>query len=350
MRNTKWTKFDAWEDDDWEVQADKAAASGQQPASDPDAPSLTREEREAQHHEANRRLWESAETPTYHPIIANPYTTTTTTTSSSSSPAIVVASPFSNPVTIIKKLDSRDGGGELDRNRKAKVSREETLANLEERRRNYDRRRAELFANNNNSNNNNNAMSTTTTTAPGSSNPSSGTSTPSAPVTPPPLSLSGPQHHQGNGGLGSQQQQQQQRGRGRGRGGGGGGGNGAGGYRHHQHQQQLQQQQQHPYQQQQQKQYESRGGGGGGGGVSDVSERPGSQSSGRGLYDPNYAPKPPGSQAAERRGANVTGFASGRSSTPRDDGQQSQVIRTPRGPDGSGRGFAARRGGGGAKG
>lgn len=65
--------------------------------------------------------------------------------------------------------------------------------------------------------------------------------------------------------------------------------------------------------------------------------RPGSQSSNKELFDPNYTPKP-GVSIQKRNGE---GSRSGRS-TPRDE---DQVIRVPRGPDGSGKGFGANRGG-----
>lgn len=48
---------DAWEDD-WEAQADKAAAQGT-PSPEPSAP-LSKKERLAQHAELNRRIWETA--------------------------------------------------------------------------------------------------------------------------------------------------------------------------------------------------------------------------------------------------------------------------------------------------
>ncbi|KAF4621570.1 hypothetical protein G7Y89_g14516 [Cudoniella acicularis] len=66
--------------------------------------------------------------------------------------------------------------------------------------------------------------------------------------------------------------------------------------------------------------------------------RPGSQSGPKELYDPNYTPKP-GVSIQKRNGENSQ---SGRS-TPRDD---DQIIRAPKGPDGSGRGgFGFARGG-----
>lgn len=50
---------DAWDDDDWEVHADRAA---KEPAPDPEppAPSMTRAERLAKHAEEQRKLWELA--------------------------------------------------------------------------------------------------------------------------------------------------------------------------------------------------------------------------------------------------------------------------------------------------
>ena len=69
------------------------------------------------------------------------------------------------------------------------------------------------------------------------------------------------------------------------------------------------------------------------------SRRPDSQSGTRELYDPNYTPKP-GSLTTPRRGQEASSL--GRSA-PREE----QIIRAPRGPDGSGSGgFGfARRGG-----
>ena len=67
--------------------------------------------------------------------------------------------------------------------------------------------------------------------------------------------------------------------------------------------------------------------------------RPDSQSGTRELFDPNYTPKP-GSVTLQKRG---TETSSGHI-TPRAD---EQVIRAPKGPDGSGRGgfgFANRGG------
>lgn len=80
-------------------------------------------------------------------------------------------------------------------------------------------------------------------------------------------------------------------------------------------------------------------GGGNGGGVTLESRRPDSQSGSKELFDPNYTQKP-GTNAQKR---NTDASRSGKS-TPR---EEDQIIRTPKGPDGSGRGgFGfARRGG-----
>lgn len=71
---------DAWEDDDWEAQADKAAVEGTSGEPEEPAPRLTKAERRAQHAELNRRLWESAyvpytrtSTPFQPPLMTLPY-------------------------------------------------------------------------------------------------------------------------------------------------------------------------------------------------------------------------------------------------------------------------------------
>lgn len=47
----------AWDDDDWEAQADTSDSKQSQAAPQPN---LSRQQRMQQHAEANRRLWESA--------------------------------------------------------------------------------------------------------------------------------------------------------------------------------------------------------------------------------------------------------------------------------------------------
>ncbi|KAI1820390.1 hypothetical protein F4861DRAFT_69774 [Xylaria intraflava] len=53
---------DAWDDDDWEVKADRVASSSQELHEEPQAP-MTKAERLAQHAESNKKLWQSAEAP-----------------------------------------------------------------------------------------------------------------------------------------------------------------------------------------------------------------------------------------------------------------------------------------------
>lgn len=56
---SKYSVPNAWDDDDWEAQADRLAAAPVPQEVAPEPP-LTRKERLAQHTEANRKLWESA--------------------------------------------------------------------------------------------------------------------------------------------------------------------------------------------------------------------------------------------------------------------------------------------------
>lgn len=50
---------DAWDDDDWEVQADRADKEPSQSQSAPEKP-MTKAERIAKHKEEQRMIWESA--------------------------------------------------------------------------------------------------------------------------------------------------------------------------------------------------------------------------------------------------------------------------------------------------
>ncbi|KAI1400317.1 hypothetical protein F4819DRAFT_378954 [Hypoxylon fuscum] len=265
---------DAWEDDDWEVQADKADEPElQQPQSQSQSqpqpqPTLSKAERMAQHAESNRKLWESAEAPaeTFHYLAAR------------SDPPL--ATGFKPAVKVLSRKPAQQqgtgGGGADDDEDEAKkapqLTPEEIVAKQqrerEERQRRYDEARAKIFGTN--------------------SNPSSGASTPGA-VTP-------PRSADGRGP------------RGRGRGGRGGGvGVGGGGHRHNESRGERDRDSSH-------------------------TPRPGSQSGGRELYDPNYALKP--SLQLERRGN-----SNDRRSTPNPNSrEEDQVIRAPRGPDGSGRG------------
>ncbi|KAI0889410.1 uncharacterized protein GGS22DRAFT_70783 [Annulohypoxylon maeteangense] len=257
---------DAWEDDDWEVQADKAAAvedEEPEPQQQQQQPQLSRAERLAQHAESNRKLWESAEAPaeTFHYL------------ASRSDPPL--ATGFKPAVKVLSRKPLQDAGDldEEDGKKTPQLTPEEIQAKQQrerdEKQRRYDEARAKIFG----------------------SNQSSGTSTPGA-VTP-------PRSADGRGP------------RGRGRGGRGGGG----GHRHNESRGDRDRERER-----------------------DNTQRPSSQSgggSGRELYDPNCSPKP-GFQV-ERRGNNYNndgGAPLSRRPTP----QEEQVIRAPRGPDGSGRG------------
>ncbi|KAI1761524.1 hypothetical protein GGR53DRAFT_22156 [Hypoxylon sp. FL1150] len=255
---------DAWEDDDWETQADKAAT--EEPDVQPSSPQpaiMSRAERLAQHAESNRKIWESAEAPreTFHYLAAR------------SDPPL--ATGFKPAVKLLsrKPAGAANDNDEDDTPKAPQLTPEEIQAKQqrerEEKQRRYDEARAKIF---------------------GASDPSSGTSTPGA-VTPPRSADGRGPRGRGNRG---------------GRGGGGGG-------RHQRN--------------------DSRGDRGRDGNSNNNGgygpQRPNSQPGGGGreLYDPNYAARP---------GFQSRGNSADRRPTPREEDQQ--VIRSPRGPDGSGRG------------
>ncbi|KAF6808131.1 hypothetical protein CSOJ01_07737 [Colletotrichum sojae] len=282
---------DAW-DDDWETQADrldKQAQSQPEPLS-----SLSKAERLARHAESNRKLWEQAYVPSYHPSMPSLAPLRLPNRDSpaplpflESQPSVPLVAGFKpqvkvlsrkpapqmiarrDPVTGLSQLSLADEDAEDDKvEKKPQLTPEEIRAKQqrerEEKQRRYDEARAKIF---------------------GESNPSSGTSSPGT-VTPPRV---------GNeGGRGNN------RGRGRGRG---------GGYRGN------------PNRQEDGRRTGSR---------PDAGR---SSETGRELYDPSYSSR--GGPSLQRRGD--SGHQSGRS-TPRDDDQPRQAIRSPRGPDGSGRG------------
>ncbi|KAI2472096.1 hypothetical protein F4781DRAFT_29663 [Annulohypoxylon bovei var. microspora] len=148
---------DAWEDDDWEVQADKAAvAEDEDPEPQQQQPTLTKAERLAQHAESNRKLWESAEAPA----------DTFNYLASRSDPPL--ATGFKPAVKVLSRkplLDNADADEEDDK-KAPQLTPEEMQAKQQrerdEKQRRYDEARAKIFG----------------------SNQSSGTSTPGA-VTPP---------------------------------------------------------------------------------------------------------------------------------------------------------------------
>ncbi|KAI1631467.1 hypothetical protein F4809DRAFT_165364 [Biscogniauxia mediterranea] len=290
---------DAWEDDDWEAQADKAATTGESEPATESQVKLSKKERLAQHAELNRKLWESAESPppNFHylasrsdPPLASTFKPAVTVLSRRPTPQLATRRPDdpNNPNAAAARDDDDDDDDENPK--KVQLSPEEIrakqLREREEKQRRYDEARAKIFGTSNTGSGGGGSGGAGASVA--ASNPSSGTSTPGT-VTPPRPSGDG----------------RGQRGRGRGRG---------GGYRYNS---------------------ENRGDR-----DRDGNQRPGSQSggSGRELYDPNFSPKP-GFQLERRGGGSSGGVPLSGRSTPRDD---DQVIRTPRGPDGSTRGFAPR--------
>ncbi|GJN68445.1 SUZ domain-containing protein [Purpureocillium lilacinum] len=279
---------DAWEDDDWETQADKAAAQDDASKHDaednaPGGAPLTKTERLAQHVESNRKLWESAETPqqTFHFLEASSNVPLT----SSFKPQVKV---LSRKPVIARRGDPASGMANLSVNdddddgekKEVQLTPEEIRAkqkrDREEKQRRYDEARAKIF---------------------GESAPSSRGSSPGTGTTTPPRLDGG--RHPGQG-----------RGRGRGGGAGRAGGGGAG--------------------------VESRQ-------TQDLRRNTAAQNgpATRELYDPNHSTRP--DTGPLRRGVGADGDSSTRSPPPKDDAYQ--PIRAPRGPDGSGRGFGfARRG------
>ncbi|KAH6998097.1 hypothetical protein BKA56DRAFT_664723 [Ilyonectria sp. MPI-CAGE-AT-0026] len=233
---------DAWEDD-WESQADKVANEDQQQPQQPEpqAP-LSKAERLAQHAEANRRIWESADSPqTFHYVEANA--------------SVPLANAFKPQVKVLSRkpmIAKRDPvtGKLIDDEEEAKkevqLSPEEIRAkqkrDREEKQRRYEEARAKIF---------------------GESNPSSGASSPGA-VTPP----------RSDGHFAP-------RGRGRGR----------GGYRNNNENRQF------DNRQFDNRQFDNR--------QFDAPRRPLNPSgSGRELYDPNFTPKPESSTAPRRANDN----------------------------------------------
>ncbi|KAI1873007.1 uncharacterized protein JN550_003260 [Neoarthrinium moseri] len=280
---------DAWEDDDWEARADKAAAEPPAPAPAPET--LSKKERLAQHAELNRKIWESAQEPDN----GVPLQFLT------HSPAPPLAQPFKAPMQVLsrKPMIARRGGGAAggmaglsirddsddEQDTKPPETPEEIRARQqrerEEKQRRYDEARAKIFGASNT-----NPGAGTGGGGRGNSGRSSGASTPGA-VTPP---RSG----------------SERRGRGRGRGAHRGHNNDRGGSGDYQRSKDASQF----------------------GGVS-LREEGRQGSHGRELFDPSYAPKP--GFALDKKGSTP---GSGRS-TPRDD---EQAFRAPRGPDGGGRG------------
>ncbi|KAG5930177.1 hypothetical protein E4U42_002729 [Claviceps africana] len=290
---------DAW-DDDWESQADRAVKEddatehGGEASSQP-APSLTKAERIMKHTEANKKIWESASK-----TAANAFRDAAPQTFHylEASNSVPLTSPFKPQVKVlsrkpvIAKRGSASGGtaqlsaeydDDAENKKERQLTAEEIRAkqkrDLEQRQRRYDEARAKIF---------------------GESNPSSRGSSPGT-VTPP-------------------KSDGRQSGRGRGRGGGRGSNT---------------------------NNHDARG-------PPDIRRAHNQPSTGRELYDPNFLPKP--DLAAQQRRAGEGDGSMRWTPTGNDQYQhqsqyqppslspqqhyypQQQAIRSPRGPDGSGRG------------
>ncbi|ETS86712.1 hypothetical protein PFICI_00540 [Pestalotiopsis fici W106-1] len=268
---------DAWEDDDWETQADKATAEPSAP--EPAPASLSKRERAAQHAESNRRLWEAAEEPNNGaPLQYMSQQPEPPFAQTFKAPPIVLArKPVlakRDPVTGgMAKLSLADDSDEEDK--KPQETPEQIRARQkrehEEKQRLYAETRAKIFGESSNGGSGNSRAG---------SGRSSGATTPGT-TTPP----------------------RNQRGRGRGRGGPRGRGD-----RNNHHRTDS-------------------------GRSRDENLHEGTQRRDEGrereLYDPNYSPRPV-VPMEQRTGSGTSG-----QSTPR---KYEHTIRAPRGPDGSGRG------------
>ncbi|KAH7328982.1 hypothetical protein B0I35DRAFT_473632 [Stachybotrys elegans] len=273
---------DAWEDDDWETQADKAAAVERLQPPQP-APALSKAERLAQHAESNRKLWQSADTPeTFHFLEASSSVPQATT---NFKPQVKVLSRkpviAKNPAAGMAQLSLEDDG-DGDEGKRVQLSPEELRAkqkrDRDEKQRRYEEARAKIF---------------------GESAPSSGASSPG--TTTPPRSEGRPSQ-----------------GRGRGRG---------GSYRNSMNNNNSSN---NNNSNNENRQFDSR--------------RNLSSTGGRELYDPNFSPKPD-SLSAQRRAGGGDDFQ-GRGSFQRDAQQQAAIRapRGPDGSGRGGFGFARGRG------
>ncbi|KAL3963951.1 hypothetical protein ACCO45_000955 [Purpureocillium lilacinum] len=274
---------DAWEDDDWETQADKAAAQDDASKHDAEdnAPGGAPPHQDGTPCAACRVEPQALGVGTFHFLEASSNVPLT----SSFKPQVKV---LSRKPVIARRGDPASGMANLSVNdddddgekKEVQLTPEEIRAkqkrDREEKQRRYDEARAKIF---------------------GESAPSSRGSSPGTGTTTPPRLDGG--RHPGQG-----------RGRGRGGGAGRAGGGGAG--------------------------VESRQ-------TQDLRRNTAAQNgpATRELYDPNHSTRP--DTGPLRRGVGADGDSSTRSPPPKDDAYQ--PIRAPRGPDGSGRGFGfARRG------
>ncbi|KAH6650615.1 hypothetical protein F5144DRAFT_543639 [Chaetomium tenue] len=155
---------DAWDDDDWEVQADRAAKEDS-PVPESQQTPMTRAERLKKHAEEQRKLWDSAETPNEAPFLlpTSPVPLATTfkpvvkLLSRKPAPQVITRR---DPVTGLEQLTIQDD--EEDETEKKKQETPEEIRkrqqrDLEEKQKRYEQARAKIF---------------------GDSDPSSGQSTP----------------------------------------------------------------------------------------------------------------------------------------------------------------------------
>ncbi|KAL6910670.1 hypothetical protein GGI43DRAFT_19516 [Trichoderma evansii] len=268
----------AWDDEDWEAQADRSERKEAQVAPQPN---LSRQERLHQHAEANRRLWESADSSkeTFHYVEAAgggvPLTATFKPQVKVLSRKPVIAKK--DPVTGLSQL-SLDDDDDASRAPEVQLTPDEIRAkqkrDREEKQRRYDEARAKIFGE----------------SAPSSRGSSPGTGT----VTPP--------RTEGRGAY---------RGRGRGR---GGGYNNNSGYNYSNNNNV------NVSSETSSQQFEPRR----------PANQPGPR---RELFDPSSSPRPDSLRRGGREGSGSD--TSMRGQAGRDE---HQAIRSPRGPDGSGRG------------
>ncbi|KAM0463859.1 hypothetical protein ACHAO4_000583 [Trichoderma viride] len=266
----------AWDDDDWEAQADTSDSKQSQAAPQPN---LSRQQRMQQHAEANRRLWESADSKdTFHYVEAAgggvPLTPAFKPQVKVLSRKPVIAKK--DPVTGLSQLslDDDDASGAPQVQMTPDEIRAKQKRDREEKQRRYDEARAKIFGE----------------SAPSSRGSSPGTGT----VTPPRMD--------GRGAY---------RGRGRGRG---------GGYNNNNNNNNNSNVSSNVSSEGSGQQFEPR--------------RPANQpSSRRELFDPSSAPRPDSLRRGGREGSGSD--SSMRGQAGRDE---HQAIRAPRGPDGSGRG------------
>ncbi|KAH7403544.1 hypothetical protein BKA64DRAFT_707032 [Cadophora sp. MPI-SDFR-AT-0126] len=243
---------DAWDDDDWNTKADQADAAAEAAKAEEQV-KLTKAQRLAQHAEANKKIWQTAEEPEV-PYFLAAREAQAPPLKQEFKPALKVLSRKPTP-TMIQRVDPVTGLAKMtiedeeeEGVKKDQPTQEELKARAEkarqEKQKKYDEARARIFV-----------------TGSGSSTPGT--------VTPP------------------TEEVRSTRGKGKGR-----------------------------------------------GNARQENSRPQSQSGAKELFDPNYTAKP----GTQKRGGETRRSGT---STPKDD---DQIIRPPRGPDSTGRGFGNRGG------